>query len=40
MIGTMPFDIDVPTKFITYATMSWMANELVPYVFHALGLVL
>lgn len=36
--GSLPFDIDVPTKFVTYTTMSWVALELIPHLFHGLGL--
>ena len=38
--GSLPLDIDVPTKFGTYTTMSWIAMELIPHLYHALGLVI
>ena len=38
--GSLPLDIDVPTKFVTYTTMSWVAMELIPHLYHLLGLVI
>lgn len=33
-----PFNVDVPTKFISYVTMGTVAMEVVPYLFHIVGI--
>ena len=32
-----PFNVDVPTKFISYIAMGTVAIEAVPYLFHIVG---
>lgn len=36
--GAMPFDVDTPTKFVTYTMMAWVATEWMHVGFHAMGL--
>ena len=36
--GSMPLDVDTPTKFVTYTMMAWVATEWMHICFHQLGL--